>query len=157
MSFDPNQTPLVAETLLKKRRSLDELAVARAENLKTQVKRRRVVRGENIKIKRPEQFLKKTLTRENSRKKFIRKVTSVTDKKLPNVDSRTVGFVVRVLGGQNASDEVKAALGKFGLKKKYDGAFVKLDKRNLGESHSALMSMGRLSPFLTDDVSSQPS
>lgn len=133
MSFDPNQTPLVAETLLKKRRSLDELAVARAENLKTQVKRRRVVRGENIKIKRPEQFLKKSLTRENSRKKFIRKTSSVVAKKLPKVDSRSVGFVVRILGGQNASDEVKAALGKFGLLKKYDGAFVKLDKRNLGK------------------------
>ncbi len=132
MSYDPNQTPLVAETLLKKRRSLDELAVARAENLKTHVKRRRVVRGENIKIKRPEQFLKKTLTRENSRKKYERKLTSITPKQLPKASRDTVGFVVRILGGRNASDEVKAALGRFGLNKKYDGAFVKFDKKNLG-------------------------
>lgn len=132
MSYDPNQTPLVAETLLKKRRSLDELAVARAENLKTQVKRRRVVRGENIKIKRPEQFLKKTLIRDNSRKKFERKSSSITSQKLPKANKNTVAFAVRILGGRNASDEVKAALGKFGLTKKYDGAFIKLDQKNQG-------------------------
>jgi hypothetical protein len=36
--FDPSQPPLVSETLLKKRRSLDELALRRAATLQSQNK-----------------------------------------------------------------------------------------------------------------------
>lgn len=132
--FDPSQTPLVAETLLKKRRSLEEAALIRAENLKKEVKRRRVVRGENVKIRRPEEFMKRKITKENSKKKFDRKSTSVNTKKVAREVKPSVGFAVRILGGKNASDEVKEALNSLGLSTKYDGAFIKLDKEGLGES-----------------------
>ena len=89
MSFDPGAPPLISETLLKSRRTLEELAHKRSVTVKTQNKvcylflrfliplfvskrshysfmvsptfllqRRRIVRGEDVRIKRPEQFVR---------------------------------------------------------------------------------------------------
>jgi len=58
MSYDPSKPPLVSETLLKSRRSLDELAYRRSISQKTILKKKRLIRGEDVRIKRPEQFVR---------------------------------------------------------------------------------------------------
>jgi hypothetical protein len=57
-TFDPNEAPLVSETHLKNRRSLDELAYKRSVTVGVQNSRKRVIRGEDVRIKRPEQFVR---------------------------------------------------------------------------------------------------
>lgn len=136
--FDPNQAPLITETLLKKRRTLEELAVARSQNPSQNNKKRRIVRGEAIKIQRPEEFVKDYLIRDKSKKKFERRKSQaeIITSKLLNSDKNelqsTVGFVVRVHSAQHASKEVKRELNKLGLRKKYDGVFMKIDPKSIG-------------------------
>lgn len=177
--FDPAQPPLVSETLLKKRRSLDELAHRRAVTLGTQnkvwrllmqfndiyniiiinfVQRKRVVRGENIKIKRPEQFLKENeivslsscvlfyslslmtvsyhLQRKGSRNKMQRRERQEARRShcsVPAGEMRdTCGFVVRIHIGRHASDEIKTALREMKLNKKYDAKIIRLDEETIG-------------------------
>lgn len=57
-TFDPNQAPLVSETQLKNRRSLDELIYKRSVTVGVQNSKKRVIRGEDVRIKRPEQFVR---------------------------------------------------------------------------------------------------
>lgn len=134
--YDPEQTPLITETLLKKRRSLEELAVVRSEvvQLKNN-KKRRVVRGENVRIKRPEQFVKEARIREGSLKKVNRKKTQ-TEKtqaiiKKTNIEN-TVGFIVRIQEARNTNKLVKKELADLGLNEKFEGTFFKLDEEGLG-------------------------
>lgn len=131
--FDYSKPPLVAETLLKKRRSLEELAIIRSINVSNEVKRRRVVRGENVKIRRPEDFVKRRVIQDNSSKKLKRKTKAVNMKRLKKIAKPTVGFAIRVLGGKNTSNKVKDALLELGLAAKYDGVFLKLDELTLAK------------------------
>lgn len=133
---DSNQAPLVTETLLKKRRSLEELAVVRAETVQNQVKRRRVVRGESVRITRPEQIVKARRIIDGSRNKLERKKSQVyaaPSKALPDTILPTVGFVVRIHEARNSAQEVKRTLCEMGLRKKYDAVFFKLDEAGFGE------------------------
>jgi hypothetical protein len=134
-SFDPSQAPLVTETLLKKRRSLEELALVRADTVQKQVKRRRVVRGENVRIMRPEQLVKARRIRDGSKKKVDRKRSQVqanVKKALPDSIQSSVGFVIRIHEARNSAKEIKKTLGDLGLHKKYDAIFYKLDEHGLG-------------------------
>ena len=137
-TFDPNSPPLVEETLLKKRRDLDELARIRSINLKKQVSRKRVIRGEDVRIKRPEQFVKEYRINEGSNNKMKRRKREVERKVNPGVQPsdmlKTVGIAVRIHEGRHSSIEIKNELKKFGLSKKYDAVFLRLDEvgiRNL--------------------------
>lgn len=139
-SFDPSQAPLISETQLKKRRSLEELALRRAEQLSKEVKRRRVVRGENVKIVRPEELVLKQRVKDGSKKKYDRKLRQSSAKLtmhghvLPaNQVKKTVGFVIRVHEAKNASNVIKAELRGLGLEKKYQGHFIRLDQEALGK------------------------
>mmetsp|Transcript_27011 Transcript_27011/g.45553 ORF Transcript_27011/g.45553 Transcript_27011/m.45553 type:complete len:255 (+) Transcript_27011:43-807(+) len=132
--YDPSQPPLVSETLLKKRRNLDELAHRRSITVEKQTKRKRVVRGEDIRIKRPEQFVTEFLIKEGSKNKMNRRKRNVSQKKLPVSKSSikdTVGFAIRIHAGRHANPEIKSELMKLGLNKKYDGNFVKLDAKGI--------------------------
>jgi len=139
MSFDPSQAPLITETLLKKRRTLEELAAARTQNVANVNKRRRVVRGEAIKIQRPEQFVRDNLIKDKTKKKFERKKSQaeVSTAKLLNATKNqlpaTIGFVVRVHSAQHTSKDIKRELNSMGLRKKYGGVFFKIDAKNLGK------------------------
>jgi large subunit ribosomal protein L7e len=127
-SFDPSKAPLISETLLKKRRSLDELAYKRSVTVGKDVKRRRVIRGEDIKIKRPEQFMTESRIKDGSKKKMLRKKKKSEAKVSLGLTLKpTVGFAVRIHEGRHSNEDVKVELRKLGLNKKYDGAFVKLD------------------------------
>ena len=69
-----SDTPLISETLLKRRRSLEELAykrtlVSAAQNSK----RNKKVRGDSTKVKRPEQYVKEYLIKEKSHNRLKRK------------------------------------------------------------------------------------
>eukprot|EP00605_Chrysophyceae_sp_TOSAG23-4_P000221 GSChrysophyteH1.ASY1.ANO1.258.1 assembled CDS len=131
-SFDPSKAPLISETLLKKRRSLDELAYKRSVTVARDVKRRRVVRGEDVKIKRPEQFMAEARIKDGSRKKMLRKKKKAESKTKSNVVVKdTVGFAVRIHEGRHSNEDVKAELRRLGLNKKYDARFVKLDREGL--------------------------
>jgi hypothetical protein len=138
--YDPSQPPLVSETLLKKRRSLDELALRRAEQLRTQVKRRRVVRGENVKIIRPEKLVTQYRIADGSKKKFNRKRSEAENKlsrrgfvvPVGEVKS-TAGFIVRVHEAKNATPIIKSQLKGLGLDEKYKAGFFRLDQAMLGE------------------------
>lgn len=135
MSFDPDKTPLISETLLKNRRSLDELAHRRSVTVGKQVKRKRVVRGEDIKIKRPEQFLRENRIKEGSRKKMQRRARKAESRSKPALGGRemqkTTGFAVRIHEGRHSAPEIKTALRGLGLNKKYDAVFVKLDESGI--------------------------
>ncbi|KAJ1442240.1 ribosomal protein L30, ferredoxin-like fold domain-containing protein [Ochromonadaceae sp. CCMP2298] len=129
-TYDPSQPPLVSETLLKKRRNLDELAHRRSITVEKQVKRKRVVRGEDIKIKRPEMFVTEFRIQEGSMNKMNRRKRKVEQKKTPvpkTAIKSTVGFVVRIHTGRHANQQIKSDLMRMGLTKKYDAKFVKLD------------------------------
>lgn len=133
--FDPSQPPLISETLLKKRRSLDELAFKRSITVKTQNKKRRVVRGEDIKIKRPEQFVMEFRTREGSLNKMNRRKRQTERRKTVDVEKSeiksTVGFVIRIHEGRHSSTEIKGELVKLGLRKKYEGVFFNLNEEGI--------------------------
>lgn len=134
--YDPSQPPLVSETLLKKRRNLDELALRRSLTVETQNKRKRVIRGEDVKIKRPEQFVTEFRIQEGSKNKMLRRKKAVEKKTLPvpkNLIKKTVGIAIRIHGGKHASPLIKSELSKLGLLKKYDATFVKLDAQGIGE------------------------
>lgn len=141
--FDPSQTPLISETLLKKRRSLEELAAIRASTVKKQLKRKRVVRGEDFKIKRPEEFVLDRKIRENSLKKINRRKNQVNEKRnsiIKPINDRknaegklTVGFVIRVHEAKHSSKELKKELSALGLRKKYDAVFFKLDEEGISK------------------------
>jgi len=131
---DPN-APLVEETLLKKRRSLDDLQFRRQVTVKRQVKRKRVFRGEDVKIKRPEQFVREFRIKEGSQKKMERRAREAARRVKADVPRKelrtTVGVIVRIHGGRHSSDEIKKTLRDMGLNKKYDSIFVKLDEATL--------------------------
>lgn len=136
--FDPSQTPLVAETLLKKRRSLDDLAVIRSETVQKQVKRRRVVRGETVRVVRPEQLVKIHRIKDGSQKRLQRemkqaqfKVNHMLKEGVALAD--TVGFIVRVREARSASKLIKKELRGLGLDKVNTGIFFKIDKDSLGK------------------------
>lgn len=130
--YDPSQPPLIEETLLKSRRSLDELAHRRSLTVLSQVKRKRVVRGEDIKIKRPEQFLKDFRIREGGQRKVERRKREVERRRRAKVPEgsikETVGVVVRVHEARHSSIAIKKELRRMGLNAKYDVVFMKLDE-----------------------------
>jgi hypothetical protein len=133
--YDPSQPPLVSETLLKKRRNLDELALRRSLTVEKQNKRRRVIRGEDVKIKRPELFVTEYRIQEGSNNKMNRRKKQVERKNTPvpkTAIKSTVGFAIRIHTGKHASKEIKSELYKLGLTKKYDATFVKLDAEGIG-------------------------
>ena len=134
-TFDPSAPPLVSETLLKNRRSLDELAYRRSVALKTQQTRKRLIRGEDVRIKRPEQFLREKQIQQGSlrkmerRKRMAEKRSSV-DVPKDSIQS-TVGIAVRIHAGRHAAPEIKKALREMGLNKKYDAVFLRLDAEQI--------------------------
>jgi len=156
--YDPSQPPLISETLLKKRRSLEELAFKRSITVQTQQKRKRVVRGEDVKIKRPEQFVMEFRVREGSQNKLNRKKRQDAMRKNGSVKKSqirdTVGFAVRIHEGRHSSPEIKAALSKMGLRKKYDGIFYKLDEAGIGQLKplEAYIAFGYISNKSVDEL-----
>jgi len=181
--YDPSQPPLISETLLKKRRSLEELAFKRSITVQTQQKRKRVVRGEDVKIKRPEQFVMEFrvvslirslllnrdsinmkrmsfqyVKREGSQNKLNRKKRQDAMRKNGSVKKSqirdTVGFAVRIHEGRHSSPEIKAALSKMGLRKKYDGIFYKLDEAGIGQLKplEAYIAFGYISNKSVDEL-----
>jgi hypothetical protein len=140
--YDPSQPPLVSETLLKKRRNLDELALRRSLTVETQNKKKRVLRGEDVKIKRPEQIVTEFRIQEGSRNKMMRRKRAVEKKTLPvkkSLIKGTVGVAIRIHTGKHASPQIKAELNKLGLTKKYDAVFVKLDAAGIGKNRLCTM------------------
>lgn len=137
-SFDPSQTPLIAETLLKKRRSLEELALVRQETVQKQVKRRRVVRGESIRVVRPEQLVKIHRIKDGSEKRLNRerKQAALKVRRMlkngTNLPS-TVGFIVRIREAKSASKYIKKELKSLGLDKIYSAVFMKIDEASLSK------------------------
>ena len=131
MSFNPGAPPLISETLLKSRRTLEELAHKRSVTVKTQNSRKRIVRGEDVRIKRPEQFVRESRIKEGSLKKMQRRKREAERRRSPKVPKNsiksTVGFVIRIHAGRHTSDEIKSELKKLNLNHKYDGIFMKLD------------------------------
>jgi 60S ribosomal protein uL30 len=118
------------------------------------------VKGEDVKIKRPEQFVrefrivsKRITTRcieddglngclfdvqkqgsENKmkrRQKLMERRTSKTVNKM--LTQSTVGLVIRIHAGKHSSEDIKKALKKLDLKNKYDAVFVRLDEERLRE------------------------
>lgn len=129
--FDPSLPPLVPETVLKKKRTIDELALARSAHLQNMNKRKRVVRGEDIKIKRPERFVMEHRIRTGSyqklqRKKRAAKRTKTGGVKSKDVKEETVGFVIRIHEGRHANSVVKSELNRLGLQRKYSARFIRL-------------------------------
>jgi len=134
--FDPSMPPLIPETLLKKRRSLEELAVVRAETVGRQTTKKRI-RGEDIKLKRPEKFLMEYRIRQGSLNKMNRRKSQIEKKTKSDLVpkssmKKTVGVAIRIHGGRHSSKVIKAQLDKLGLKSKYDAIFFKLDRDGIG-------------------------
>lgn len=158
MSFDPEKAPLISETLLKSRRSLDELAHRRSVTVGKQVKRKRVVRGEDVKLKRPEQFLREARIQEGSKRKVQRRLRKAVARKTPALGGHkvqsTTGFMVRIHEGRHSSAEIKAALRDMGLNKKYDGTFVKLDKAGITKlkPYDAYLAYGYISQKSVEEL-----
>jgi hypothetical protein len=159
--FDPSKPPLIEETLLKSRRSLDELAHRRSvtvmQNIKVNtinaiiimhyvsithlivitLQRKRVIRGEDIKVKRPEAFVREFRIKEGSQRKVDRRQREVSRRRFAKIPSGsmkdTVGLVVRIHEGRNSSKAIKNKLRELGLNDKYDAVFMKLDDDNISE------------------------
>jgi len=131
-TFDPGAPPLISETLLKSRRTLEELAHKRSVTVKNQNQRRRVVRGEDVRIKRPEQFVREARIKEGSKNKMLRRKREAEKRRAPKVPKNsiktTVGFVIRIHAGRHTNNDIKAELRKLNLNHKYDGVFMKLDE-----------------------------
>ena len=131
--------PLIEETLLKRRRSLEELQHRRAVTVQQQVKRKRVVRGDNVKVIRPERFVHEYRIKEGSQQKMVRKKrqiennTAKKNKEMNNeiMKSSSIGLVIRIHEARHASKEIKKALSSLKLNKKYDARFIALDELSI--------------------------
>ena len=157
-TFDASAPPLVEETLLKKRKSLEELAHWRSVNLKQQVTRRRVVRGEDVKIKRPEQFVREFRINEGSSNKVKRKKRETGRRTIlggaAKGTEKKVGVVVRIHEGRHSSKMIKQDLKKMGLSKKYDATFTRLDEAALRKMKplDEYLAYGPVTQKMTDEL-----
>lgn len=157
-TFNPGQPPLISETLLKNRRSLDELAYRRSIANKTQVKRKRLIRGEDVRIKRPEQFLRENRIRTGSQQKMERRKRMAEKRTRLDIPKgsmqNTVGLVVRIHAGRHASEDIKTALRDMSLNKKYDAVFMKLDKAAITKLKAldAYVAYGYISQASTEEL-----
>lgn len=97
------------------------------------------MRGEDIKIKRPEQFVREFRIKEGSQKKVDRRQKDVEKRRLAKVPTGsikdTVGLVVRIHEGRHSSQAIKKAMRALGLVDKYDAVFMKLDEDNISTAH----------------------
>ena len=100
--------------------------------LGVQNKRRRVVRGEDVKIKRPEQFVRENRIKEGSLNKMNRRKKQAEKRKNANVPKNkiknTIGLIVRIHGGRHSNNDIKKELTNMKLNNKYDAVFIKLDE-----------------------------
>jgi len=157
-TFDPTKAPLVSETLLKSRRSLDELAYKRSLTLKTQQKRKRLIRGEDVRIKRPEQIIRENQIKQGSLRKMERRKRVADRRAAVDVPKgsiqKTVGIVIRIHQGRHANGEIKKALAGMGLNKKYDAVFTKLDAACIQKlkPYDAYVAYGYVSQALVEQL-----
>lgn len=157
-TFDPSKAPLVSETLLKSRRSLDELAYKRSLTLKTQQKRKRLIRGEDVRIKRPEQIIRESQIKQGSLRKMERRKRTAERRATVDIPKgsmqKTVGIAVRIHQGRHSNPEIKKALAGMGLNKKYDAVFMKLDSASIQKlkAYDAYVAYGYISQALVEQL-----
>jgi hypothetical protein len=113
------------------------------------------VKGEDFKIKRPEQFLRErrivsalslfysmhsyrtyvqkagSQNKMKRKEKLMERRTSKSVAKMLN--GSTVALVIRIHAGKHSSDEIKKTLKHMHLKNKYDAVFVRLDEAKLSK------------------------
>lgn len=131
--------PLIEETSLKRRRTLDELSYQRSITVGAQQKRKRVVRGEDVKVKRPEQLLKESAIKKGSLNKMMRRKKQqerMSKTNFSKVVKNSTGFVIRIHEGRHTSTEISKQLHELGLHKKYDAVFMMLDEEAISKLKS---------------------
>ena len=111
---------------------MDDLPHRRAVTVSRQVKRKRVMRGEDVRIKRPEQFVREFRIKEGSKQKMERRKRQAAARSTVKVPKgsmkKTVGLVVRIHAGRHTDASIKKELQKMGLNKKYEAKFMVLDE-----------------------------
>lgn len=114
-----------------------------------------MIRGEDVKIKRPEQFVRENKIvsdillseclnhlfwrnqRQGSENKMKRRRKEAEKKSSATIckslTKDTVGFIIRIHGARHSSETIKDELRKLSLFRKYDAIFTRMDEERIRE------------------------
>ncbi|XP_069834881.1 ribosomal protein uL30-like [Dendropsophus ebraccatus] len=119
---ESRKLPRVPENLLKRRKKYQGLKAAEAKRALEE--KRKLQPGKQIKFKRLETFVRdsRRKMRDDSRLRRMQ----IYKKKIPNISSKKLAFVVRIMDIQGVNQHVLRILKTFRLGKMFSGVFVKL-------------------------------
>ncbi|PFX26687.1 60S ribosomal protein L7-like [Stylophora pistillata] len=124
---DKEKVPRVPETLLKKRKSLEQLKAARAKAQLAQKKVRREKRKEIF--KRAEKYVKEYRQQEKDEIRMKRMARKHANFYVPA--EAKLAFVIRIRGINGVSPKVRKILQLFRLLQIHNGVFIKLKKATM--------------------------
>ncbi|CAN2390492.1 5.8S rRNA, partial [Pristimantis euphronides] len=119
--------PRVPENILKRRKRYQGLKAAEAKRALEQ--KRKLQPGKQIKFKRLESFVRdsKRKQRDDSRLRRMQ----IYRRKIPNLSSQKLAFIVRITNIQGVSRNVRHTLKIFRLERIFSGVFVKLTPQSV--------------------------
>ncbi|XP_059642074.1 large ribosomal subunit protein uL30z-like [Cornus florida] len=134
---EPKPLAYIPETILKKRRSNEEWAIRRKQQLEQKIKR---IKGDNFVIKKPEQFIKEHRDREldliqmkHRGKRQLRSLVTPESKLL---------FIIRIRGKNDMHPKTRKLLYSLRLRRIFNGVFVKANER-------VIEILQKVEPFVT--------
>ncbi|XP_046855632.1 60S ribosomal protein L7-like [Xenia sp. Carnegie-2017] len=125
--METSKLPTVPETVLKKRKRLEEIKAARAKALLTQKKENKDKR--KVIFKRAEQYVKEYRLKEHDEIRMKRMAKQFGNFYVPS--EAKLAFVIRIRGINGVSPRVRKILQLFRLLQINNGVFVKLNKATL--------------------------
>ncbi|XP_059641170.1 large ribosomal subunit protein uL30y-like [Cornus florida] len=134
---EPKPLAYVPETILKKRRSNEEWAIRRKQQLEQKIRK---IKGDSFVIRKPEQFIKQFRDREldliqmkNRGKRQMWKSEAPVSKLL---------FIIRIRGKNDMHPKTRKMLYSLRLRKIFNGVFVKANER-------IIEILQKVEPFIT--------
>lgn len=127
MAKPQEKQPLVPESVLKKRRTLDQIKAKRAALAQAEKKNRKVKR--DIAFKSAEKYVKEYRAMENSMIRLRRQAKAAGNFYVP--PEAKLAFVIRIRGIIGVSPKVKKILQLLRLRQIHNGTFVKLNQATI--------------------------
>jgi large subunit ribosomal protein L7e len=131
---EPKPLETVPEIILKKRKSNEDWAIRRKQQLEQRVKKSK---GDNSFFKRPEQFIQEFRDKELDFVQMKRRGKRAK----PDLESKLL-FVVRIQGKNDMHPKTRQILYSLRLRKRFYGVFVKANER-------ILEMLNKVEPFVT--------
>ncbi|KAJ4457848.1 putative 60S ribosomal protein L7 [Paratrimastix pyriformis] len=130
----------VPETILKRRKTVDELKAKHIEQSAQQKKKLERIKAQKSTFKHAEDFVKEARAVQRSRVRD-KKYTKKAERNIPD-PTAPVLFVIRLRGITKVTPDVRRILHKFRLDNGNEGTFVKVD-------HPTMQLLRRIEPYIT--------